>query len=198
MPAATERVSCTRAMRILVAGASGVLGRSTLPHLDRDEVVGLTRRGEKLQLLRDLGAEGVVCDVYDYPMLLRVTRRARPQIIVNFLTDLSEGSDEANSRIRHEGAANVLAAATAANAARLVVESVAFPLHGDAARALEQLEHATRRFPGEALILRFGRFWGPETLHESPTEPPTVQIEKAGAEASRLITNARPGTYVVT
>jgi NADPH:quinone reductase-like Zn-dependent oxidoreductase len=52
-----------RAMRILVAGASGVLGRSTLPHLDRHEVVGLTRRGDKLQLLRDLGAEGVVCDV---------------------------------------------------------------------------------------------------------------------------------------
>jgi dTDP-4-dehydrorhamnose reductase len=83
----------------------------------------LTRRGEKLQLLRDLGAEGVVCDVYDYPMLLRVTRRARPQIIVNFLTDLSEGSDEANTRIRREGAANLLAAATAANAARFVVES---------------------------------------------------------------------------
>jgi uncharacterized protein YbjT (DUF2867 family) len=149
-------------MRILVAGASGVLGRSTLPHLDRHELVGLTRRGEKLQLRRDLGAEGVVYDVYDYPMLLRVTRRARPQIIVNFLTDLSKGSDEANTRIRREGAAKVLAAAVAANAARLVVESVAFPLHGDAARALEQLEHATRRFPGEALILRFGRLWDPK------------------------------------
>jgi uncharacterized protein YbjT (DUF2867 family) len=185
-------------MRILVAGASGVLGRSTLPHLDRHEVVGLTRRAEKLQLLRDLGAEGVVCDVYDYPLLLRVTRRARPQIIVNFLTDLSEGSNEANTRIRREGAANVLTAAVAANAAGLVVESVAFPLHGDAARALEQLEHATRRFPGEALILRFGRLWGPETLHQTPPQPPAVHIEKAGAEASRLITHGRPGTYVVT
>jgi nucleoside-diphosphate-sugar epimerase len=185
-------------MRILVAGASGVLGRSTLPHLDRHEVVGLTRSGEKLQLLRDLGAEGVVCDVYDYPLMLRVTRRARPQIIVNFLTDLSEGSAAANTRIRREGAANLLAAATAVNAARLVVESVAFPLYGDAARALEQLEHSTRRFPGDALILRFGRIWGPETLHQIPPQPPTVHIEKAGAEASTLITQAPPGTYVVT
>jgi uncharacterized protein YbjT (DUF2867 family) len=156
-------------MRILVAGASGVLGRSTLPQLDRHEVVGLTRRGDKLQLLRDLGAEGVVCDVYDYPMLLRVTRRARPQIIVNFLTDLSAGSDEANTHVRREGAANLLTAATAAKAARLVVESVAFPLHGDAARALEQLEQSTRKFPGDALILRFGRIWGPETLHRRST-----------------------------
>ena len=185
-------------MRILVAGASGVLGRSTLPHLARHEVLGLTRTGDKLQLLRDLGAEGIVCDVYDYPALALVTRRARPQIVVNFLTDLSTGSDEANQRVRREGAANLLKAAKAANAARLVVESVAFPLHGDAARALEQLEHSTHLFPGEALILRFGRFWGPETLHESPPEPPTVQIEKAGAEASRLITHAPPGTYVVT
>ena len=185
-------------MRILVAGASGLLGRSTLPHLARHEVLGLTRTGDKLQLLHDLGAEGIVCDVYDYPALALVARRARPQIVVNFLTDLSAGSDEANKRVRREGAANLLRATKAANAARLVVESVAFPLHGDAARALEQLEDSTHLFPGEALILRFGRFWGPETLHESPPEPPTVHIEKAGAEASRLITHAPPGTYVVT
>ena len=185
-------------MRILVAGASGVLGRSTLPHLDRHEVVGLTRRDDKLQLLRDLGAEGVVCDVYDYPTLLRATQEARPQIIVNFLTDLSAGSAEANIRIRREGAANLLNAAKATDAARLVVESVAFPLHGDAARALEQLEHSTHLFPGEVLILRFGRFWGPETLHETPPQPPTLHIDKAGMEASRLITHAPPGTVVVT
>jgi len=185
-------------MRILVAGASGVLGRSTLPHLDRHEVIGLTRTGDKLQLLRDLGAEGIVCDVYDYPTLLRVARRARPQIIVNFLTDLSAGSDEANNRVRSEGAANLLQAAKAANAARLVVESVAFRLHGDASRVLKQLEQSTRRFPGQAVILRFGRFWGPETLHQTPPLPPAVHIEKAGAEASKLITHAPPGTYIVT
>jgi nucleoside-diphosphate-sugar epimerase len=185
-------------MRILVAGASGVLGRSTLPHLARHEVLGLTRTGDKLQLLRDLGAEGILCDVYDYPALALVTRRARPQIVVNFLTDLSTGSDEGNKRVRREGAANLLKAAKAANAARLVVESVAFPLQGDAARALEQLEQSTHLFPGQAVILRFGRFWGPETLHQTPPLPPAVHIEKAGAEASTLITHAPPGTYVVT
>jgi hypothetical protein len=158
----------------------------------------LTRTGEKLQLLRDLGAEGIVCDVYDYPTLLRVAQRARQQIIVNFLTDLSAGSAEANNRVRREGAANLFRAAKAANAARLVVESVAFPLHGDAARTLEQLEQSTRRFPGQALILRFGRFWGPETLYQTPPQPPAVHIEKAGAEASTLITHAPSGTYVVT
>ena len=86
----------------------------------------------------------------------------------------------------------------AAKTARLVVESVAFPLAGEAAKALEQLERSTRKFPGQALILRFGRLWGLETLHESAPEPPAVHIDKAGAEAARLILNAPPGTYIVT
>jgi nucleoside-diphosphate-sugar epimerase len=47
-------------MRILVAGATGVLGRATLPHLKGRDVVGLTRSREKLPLLRALGAEGVL------------------------------------------------------------------------------------------------------------------------------------------
>jgi nucleoside-diphosphate-sugar epimerase len=184
-------------MRILLAGASGVLGRATLPHLDRHHVVGLTKSREKLQLIRDLGAEAIVCDVYDSQTLLHVTQRARPQIVVNFLTDLSTGSADANNRIRREGAANVFDAAKAARASRLVVESIAFTVHGDAAQAVEQLEQSTREFPGEAQILRFGRLWGPTTAYETPPQPPTVHIDHAGAEAARLITEASPGTYVV-
>jgi NADPH:quinone reductase-like Zn-dependent oxidoreductase len=148
-------------MRILVAGASGVLGRATLPHLEQHEVVGLTRTDAKRELVRELGAEAVVGDVYDYPALLTIVARARPQTVVNFLTDLRAGS-EANNQIRREGASNVFAAAERAGAARLIVESVAFPLEGDAARALDDLERSTFMFAGEALILRFGRLWDPK------------------------------------
>jgi nucleoside-diphosphate-sugar epimerase len=105
-------------MRILIAGASGVLGRATLRHLGAHDVVGLTRSPEKLEALRDLGAEPVLCDVYDYETLLGVMERARPRIVVNFLTDLSAGSAEANNRIRSEGATNLLNAATAIAAHR--------------------------------------------------------------------------------
>jgi len=185
-------------MRILVAGASGVLGRATLPHLERHDVVGLTRTPDKLGLLHALGAEARVCDVYDYSALLLLTDDVQPQIVVNFLSDLAAGSERANNRIRRDGAANVLQAATAAGAARLVVASVAFPLSGDAAHAVEQLECEARQFPGEGLILRFGRLWGPGTFHARPPEPPSVEIRKAGAEAARLVTVAHPGTYVVT
>jgi nucleoside-diphosphate-sugar epimerase len=148
-------------VRILFAGASGVLGRATLPHLDQDEVVALTRSPEKLRLLRELGAEAALCDVYDSEALLDLAMRAEPQAVVNFVTDLVEGSAALNNRARREGGANLLNAATASGALRLVVESVAFALDGDAAQAVEELEQSTRGFSGEALVLRFGRLWGP-------------------------------------
>jgi nucleoside-diphosphate-sugar epimerase len=185
-------------MRILFAGATGVLGRATLPHLARHDVVGLTRSREKQQLLLDLGAEAVVCDVYDYQTLLRVVRRVQPSIVVNFLTDLSARSVEANTRVRREGGANLLNAAKATGATRLVVESVAFALRSDAASALEELERATTAFPGDGVILRFGRLWGPGTWYDVPPQPPAIHIDEAGAEAARLLTRAPTGTYVVT
>lgn len=185
-------------MRILFAGATGVLGRASLPHLRGHEITGLTRSPEKLQLLRDLGAEGAVCDVYAYDALLLLAERVNPDVVVNFVTDLALGSFEANNRARREGGPNLVGVATASGAERLITESVAFPLDGDAAAAVEELEGESRAFIGTSLILRFGRLWGPGTLHEAAREPPAIHIEKAGAEAARLIVQAAAGTYVVT
>jgi len=184
-------------VRILFAGASGVLGRATLPHLGRHDVVALTRSPEKLDLLRELGAEAALCDVYDAEALLDLAKRARPQAVVNFVTDLAEASAAANTRARREGGANLLKAAAASGASRLVVQSVAFELEGEAGRAVEELEQSTRRFAGEGLVLRFGRLWGPGTAYDTPPQPPAIHVEKAGAEAARLITQAPPATYVV-
>jgi nucleoside-diphosphate-sugar epimerase len=185
-------------MRILFAGASGVLGRATLPHLDGHDVIALTRSPQKLQLLRELGAEAALCDVYDSDAVLGIAQRARPETVVNFVTDLAEGVAAANNRARREGGANLLNAATVSGASRLVVESVAFALEGDAAQAVEELEESTRGFAGEALILRFGRLWGPGTSYETPPRPPAIHIRKAGAEAARLLTHAQPATHIVT
>jgi nucleoside-diphosphate-sugar epimerase len=185
-------------MRILFAGASGVLGRNTLPHLRGHEVTGLTRSPDKLELLRELGAEAAVCDVYDLAALGRLARRVQPEVVVNFVTDLASRSYEANSRVRREGGKNLISAATASGAARLVTESVAFALDGDAAAAVLELEDASRAFVGASLILRFGRLWGAGTLHEASPDPPAVHIDRAGAEAARLIARAPAGTYVIT
>jgi nucleoside-diphosphate-sugar epimerase len=186
------------ALRILFAGATGVLGRATLPHLRGHHIIGLTRSPERLELLRRLDVDGEVCDVFDHDALVRLAERVRPDTVVNFVTDLASGSMDANSRARHEGGHNLLAAAGAAGASRLVVESVAFTLDGDAAQAVDQLEQSTREFPGDALVLRFGRLWGSGTFHQTPPNQPAVRIDKAGAEAARLIADAPAGTYVVT
>jgi nucleoside-diphosphate-sugar epimerase len=185
-------------MRIRFAGATGVLGVATLPQLRAHQVVGLTRSPEKLSLLRELGAEAALCDIYDYEALLNIAHRVQPDTVVNFVTDLASQSVAANNRARLEGGDNVFHAATAAGASRLVVESVAFKLSGPAAEAVEHLERSTREFEGEPLILRFGRLWGPDTSYDGPPSPPAVASDKAGAEAARLLASAPPGTYVVT
>jgi nucleoside-diphosphate-sugar epimerase len=187
----------TAATRILFAGATGVLGRATLPHLRGHVVVGLTRSPEKLPLLRRLGVEGAVCDVLDDDALLRVTQQVRPQTVVNFVTDLAAGSRTANNRVRREGGRNLLSAATDVGASRLVVESVAFALADEAAAAVEELEQGARGFPGDTLILRFGRLWGPGTFYDASPQPPAVEIAAAGAEAARLLADAPAGTYTV-
>jgi hypothetical protein len=100
--------------------------------------------------------------------------------------------------VRREGGANVAAAADAAGATRLVVESVAFELEGEGARAVEELEWTARDFRGEGVVLRFGRLWGPGTSYAAPAEPPTIHVERAGAQASQLIVDASSGTYTIT
>jgi hypothetical protein len=114
------------------------------------------------------------------------------------LTDLSAGSREANARVRREGGANVAAAAETVGAKRLVVESVAFELESEGARAVEELERTARDSPGDGVVLRFGRLWGPGTAYAAPAEPPTIHVERAGAEAARLIVDASSGTYTIT
>jgi hypothetical protein len=79
-----------------------------------------------------------------------------------------------------------------------VTESVAFTLDADSAAAVDELEEASRAFAGASLILRFGRRWGAGTLHQTSPGPPAVHIDRAGAEAARLIAQAPAGTYVVT
>jgi nucleoside-diphosphate-sugar epimerase len=125
--------------RVLVAGATGVLGRPLVPLLlERGHVVaGLTRsQGE---LVRELGAEPIVCDVFDLPRLKELVGAFGPEVVVHLLTDLPDAYDElpryreANARIRREGTRNLLEAAPGA---RFIAESVAF----DAGPAVGDLE----------------------------------------------------------
>src|SRR5689334_23672385 len=110
-------------MRVFVAGASGVIGIRLVPLLVAagHEAAGMTRYPEKAELLRALGAEPVVCDAYDADALRDAVIAFAPDVVVNELTDLPDeqaAPNDANARMRREGAANLLAAARAAGVSR--------------------------------------------------------------------------------
>jgi uncharacterized protein YbjT (DUF2867 family) len=186
-------------MTILVLGASGVLGRAFVPHLVArgERVVGVTRSADKRAVIAALGAEPLVCDVYDADATRRAMIAAAPRVVVNFLTDLAGGIGPGNARIRREGGPIVIDAARAAGATRLVVESIAFATSPESDAAVAALEDGARNSGLDALILRFGMFWGPGTWRPAAAGPaPAVHVETAGRRAAELL-DAAPGTYTI-
>jgi nucleoside-diphosphate-sugar epimerase len=181
---------------VLLLGGTGVLGRAVLPHLRGRTVVATTRSAAKLDDLRAPGVTGAVCDVYDAAAIAELAVRTRPGIVANFLTDLAAGDLEANSRIRREGAPNVVAAARAAGARRLVVESIAF---GAGNEAVESLERGALESGLEAVVLRFGLFWGPGTWYAAEPDDgrPSIHVADAGRRAAELLFDASPGVHEV-
>jgi nucleoside-diphosphate-sugar epimerase len=180
-------------MRIFVAGASSAIGRQLVPLLVAagHTVAGMTRHRGKTSMLRELGAEPVVCDVFDGRSLTNAVVGFRPDVVIHELTDLPDDPEQipekapANNRIRREGTRNLLAAAEAAGAKRLLAQSVAFPLPGDGGRAVEEHEAAVLATGGT--VLRYGRFYGPGTYHEYDRAPaPAVHV----AEAARRTVDA--------
>lgn len=122
-------------MRVLVAGASGVLGRRLVPMLvgAGHEVVGTTRTQTKVELLRALGARPVVLDALDRDAVLRAVDEARPEVVVHQLTALPDMIDPRRlakdfaltNRLRTEGTDHLLAAAREAAVRRFVAQGFA-------------------------------------------------------------------------
>jgi nucleoside-diphosphate-sugar epimerase len=173
-------------LRIFVAGATGVLGVRIVPRLvDAGHTVGaMTRSPKKAAGIRTLGAEPVVCDAYDRSALERAVAAFRPDTVIDELTDLPDdialvsSYREANTRIRREGSRNLLGAARAAGVARLLAQSVAWPLEGEAGAAVQEHERSVLAAGG--VVLRYGRLYGPGTYYEDELPaPPRIQVDEA-------------------
>jgi 2-alkyl-3-oxoalkanoate reductase len=182
-------------MRVFLAGASGVVGRPLVPALLAvgHEVVAMTRSEESAERLRGAGAEAAVVDVFDRQGVEGAVVAAQPEVVVSHLTKLREDLNPRNmkrayadnNRVRGEGNANLLAAALAAGARRILVQNVCFlyepeggmvkdeeaPLFRtgpdfvqEAVAVHERMEEAVTATPGiEGLVLRFGQWYGPAT-----------------------------------
>jgi nucleoside-diphosphate-sugar epimerase len=191
-------------VRIFVAGATGVIGLPLVRLLlaDGHAVAGMTRSAEKAGMLIDAGAEPVVCDVFDAPALATVVTRFAPDIVVHQLTDLPDDAadialyGERNSRIRGEGTDNLLAAAAAASADRVIAQSISWELPEGPGRA-STADHERAVLRAGGVVIRYGQLWGPGTYYPAaPPDPPRIHIDEAARQTVPVL-HAPPGLTVV-
>ena len=180
-------------MKVFVAGASGAIGRPLIPQLVEagHEVTGMTRSQGSATVLRGAGATPVVVDVFEADTLSAAVAAATPEVVVHQLTAIPENLDprkmeaqfETTNRLRTEGTRNLLAAARASGARRVVAQSIAFayaprqdgehdeddPLWTEATpiyAAVQKLEDQVLGAEGlEGIVLRYGFFYGPGTTY---------------------------------
>jgi nucleoside-diphosphate-sugar epimerase len=192
-------------MRIFVAGASGVIGVRLVPLLvgAGHHVAGMTRSPDKAARLRSLGAEPVVCDVFDAEALNKVVGAFAPEVVVDQLTDLPDASGDLpeyrgrNDRMRTEGTRNLLGATRAAGANRVVAQSIAWETPDEQARAaVAQYEQSILDSGGT--VVRYGQLYGPDTFFPSdPPPPPRIHVDDAARRTVPTI-DAPPGVIVLT
>ncbi|MFI1481790.1 NAD-dependent epimerase/dehydratase family protein [Streptomyces sp. NPDC020747] len=180
-------------MRVLVAGATGVIGHPLVGALRaRGHEVSALVREESRARAPEADAV-VVADALDREGMLSAVSATRPEVVVHQLTALRllpTDPVEAfalTARLRTEGTANLVAAARAAGARRLVAQSVAFaaapagdpvldedaPLYVDApdagwaatVRAVAELERQVLDGGPDlaGVVLRYGTLYGPGT-----------------------------------
>jgi nucleoside-diphosphate-sugar epimerase len=197
-------MSSTNNQRVFLAGASGVIGRRLIPRLIEAGYVvgGMTRSADKTELLSRLGAEPILCDVFDREALIQAVGDFAPDVILNQLTDLPDDVEsigahaELNARIRTEGNQNLIEAARKSGSPRILAQTVAWQLpDGPDAVAVAELERSVLAEGG--VVLSYGQFHGPGTYHEHqiPAEP-RVQIDRAAERTVELL-DAPSGVVVI-
>jgi nucleoside-diphosphate-sugar epimerase len=180
-------------MKIVVAGASGVVGRRLVPLLVEagHDVVGTSRSAEAQ------GIRGVALDVLDRQQVHDVLMQEKPEVVIHVVTSIPRALDpgragnqfQDNNRVRSEGTRNLVAAASRAGVRRVVAESYAhiyapkgswvkheedelnlalndpLPRHRNV-RAIVELEKAVLGTPNiEGVALRYGTLYGPGTAY---------------------------------
>jgi nucleoside-diphosphate-sugar epimerase len=164
-------------MKVLVAGATGALGKQLVPRLvaARHDVTGITRSPSKQDALRALGARPAVADALDPDQIARAVAEAEPDVIVHQLTALSGALDMRHferdfaltNRLRTEGTDHLLAAGRAVGIQRFVAQSYA-------------------GWP-------FARSGGPVKTEEDPLDPAPARSMRSTLDAIRHLEEAVVG-----
>lgn len=210
---------------VFLAGASGAIGRRLVPLLMKagHRVTGTTRKQERADEVRALGATPVVVDVFDMVALKDAMQMAAPDVVIHQLTDLTLFDDAArraealdrNARIREEGTVNLVAAALLSGARRLIAQSISFvyasgpkphresdplnhadPLFMRSVEGVAALEREVTITPGiDGIVLRYGWFYGPGTGADQPRTRGSLHVDAAAHAALLAVDRGRPGIY---
>lgn len=173
-------------MKILLAVATGAIGRRLLPRLVAagHTVVAMTRSPASARQLEAARVHAIVVDAFDREAVLNAVRREQPEAVIHQLTDLAGRDFEANARLRIEGTRNLVDAAREAGIRRMVAQSIAWMYAAGAGPATEEepldlaaegargrtvegvaaLERAAGELP-ESVILRYGTLYGQGTWY---------------------------------
>ena len=122
-------------MRILLAGASGAIGRTLIPLLlqQQHEVFGVFRNPAHVDLVKSLGATPVVLDALDTQAVNDRVNEIKPQALLHQLTAIPAHLDlrnidrdfEPTNRLRTEGTRNLASAAVRAGVEKFIAQSFA-------------------------------------------------------------------------
>jgi 2-alkyl-3-oxoalkanoate reductase len=180
-------------MKVLIAGATGAIGKPLLNCLTDagHELFALVRSPKGNGELAAKGVHEVVADALDAASTLEAVRHVKPDVIINELTALPKhytpeemkAAAPRDKEVRAKGNTNLLAAARVANCRRYVLQSSAFwyapglgladesasfafdasPRIAEGCRTYADLEAAAQESGLQAVLLRYGFFYGPGT-----------------------------------
>ena len=212
-------------MRVFVAGATGAIGHPLISFLvgAGHDVTGTTRSKDGAEWLASAGARPIIVDAFDRDALRAAVAGAQPDVVVHEMTDLARGFDAksiaSSARLREVGTRNLVDAAVAARAGRLVAQSGAWlyadgplphdethPLRrptGDPSdvdlRGILELERVVMATPGiDGIVLRYGFFYGPDTAWRAENAPePHVSVEAAARATAAAVERGPAGIYNV-
>jgi 2-alkyl-3-oxoalkanoate reductase len=145
-------------MRILIAGASGAIGRPLVRRLreNHHEVFALARSPGSAPALKEIGAEPVIADALDATAVKNDVARIRPDAVINELTSLPrrytpaemKAAAERDRKVRVEGNINLLAALRDAGVRRYLLQSSGFWYAPGAGLADETVPFISSASPG--------------------------------------------------
>lgn len=147
-------------MKVLVAGATGAIGRPLIAHLKENghAVFGLVRSSDSESALVEMGAEAVTGDALDAASVKAAIQRIRPEAIINELTSLPrhytpeemKAAADRDRTVRTRGNINLLAAMHDAGVRRYILQSSGFWYVSGAGLATEKESLAVDASPGVA------------------------------------------------